>query len=147
MQDYRPKPKPKKRGMWPVIGFVLALALGAISWVLAPHVYRIIRERLPQFSSGSLTEGQVTAIVGVFIFVILAALASVIVAAFAPRRGKHDTRDAALRKEKEAMLREEKERKERRRKVEADMRRHNREAAKRNYEEQQRRKQQEEERG
>lgn len=127
--------------MWPVIGFVLALALGAISWVLAPHVYRLIRERLPQFSIGSLTEEQVTAVVGVFVFVILVALASVIVAAFAPRKGQRDTRDAALRKEKEAMLREERARKERRRKAESDMRRHNRDAAKRSYEEQQRGKQ------
>lgn len=147
MQDYRPKPKPKKRGMWPVIGFVLALALGAISWVLAPHVYRFLRARLPQLNTGTLTEEQVTIIVGVFVFVILVVLASLVVAAFAPRKSRHDTRDAALRKEKEAMLRQEKERKVRRRMVEAEMRRQNREVAKRNYEEQQRRKQQEERRG
>ncbi|MGQ9886974.1 MAG: hypothetical protein ACUVSX_00655 [Aggregatilineales bacterium] len=146
MQDYRPTKK-KKKGMWPVIGFVMALALGAISWVLAPHVYRIIRERLPQFSTGSLTEDQMTAIVGVFVFVVLVALASAIVAAFAPRKQQRDTRDAALRKEKEAMLQAEKKRRESRRKAEAQIRQHNREMAKRKYEEQQRRKEQEEERG
>jgi uncharacterized protein HemX len=133
--------------MWPVIGLVLGVALAAISWVLAPGAYQFIRQRLPQFSIGTLTEGQVTAIVGVFIFALLVALASVIVAAFAPRKGRHDTRDAALRKEKDAMLRAEKERKARKREVEAQMRKQNRDIAKRNYEEQQRRKKEEEEQG
>ncbi|GIL08876.1 MAG: hypothetical protein BroJett033_3870 [Chloroflexota bacterium] len=143
MGEYRIKAKPKRRGMWPVIGLVLALALGVIAWVVAPAVYAFIRQRLPAFSIGAFTEQQMTIFVAVLVFALLVALASVIVAAFAPRRGKYDTRDAALRKEKNAMLREERERKERRREVEAKTRKYNREQAMRN--EELRRKQQERE--
>lgn len=129
--DYRPKPKPRRNGMWPVIGLVLAVALGAISWVAAPYAYNLIRQRAPQFSIGTFTEQQVTIGVGVVIFLLLAALAVMIVAAFAPRKkGRADTRDAKLRKEKETMLREEKERKVRKRSVEQKIRSENRERAK-----------------
>lgn len=144
MGQYRVKTERKKRGMWPLIGLILALALGAISWIAAPAVYAFLRQRLPQLNSGAFSEQQMTLFVAILVFALLAALAALIVAAFAPRKGKHDTRDAALRKEKNAMLREEQERKKRKREVAADTRQYNREQAIRN--EAQRKKQQEQER-
>lgn len=143
MGQYRIKPKRKKRGMWPLIGLILGLALGVISWIAAPAVYAFIRQRLPQLNSGAFSEQQMTLFVAILVFAILVALASLIVAIFAPRKGQHDTRDAALRKEKDAMLHEQQERKKRKRKVAEDTRKQNREQAMRN--EAQRKKQQEQE--
>jgi uncharacterized membrane protein len=136
--------KKKKRGMWPVIGLILAVALGAISWVVAPTVYAFIRQRLPAFSTGTFSEQQITLFVGILVFVVLASLASLIVAIFAPRKKQHDTRDAALRKEKEAMLHAERERKARKREVEEKMRQQNMEIAKRNEAERKKRQEEQE---
>ena len=77
--------KRRKRGLWPIIGLLLAIALGVISYVLAPTVITWLRDRNARF--GLTLDPQVfqLLIAGV-IFVILITIFALIVAAATPKK-------------------------------------------------------------
>lgn len=70
------------RAFWPVVGFLLALALGAISYVLSPVV---IEKVVPQLNNGQMPYDQLVVAVAGVIFLILGAIVVLIIAAAVPK--------------------------------------------------------------
>jgi hypothetical protein len=125
LQDYKVPEKKNRRGMWPVYGLLMALAIGAISYVLAPELLKFVRQRAPQFSVGTLPESQVELIFAAAIFLVLIAVVTFLLAIFVPKK-KSDIKDTHLVKEKKAMEAERLARKKRQREVQKKLRQQNR---------------------
>lgn len=93
------------RRYWPVFGFLMVIALGAIAYVLAPAAIDVTRKIIPQFRGSELPKLQMQWIFTGVVFVILGLIAAAIVALTAPR-SKMNVKESSLTKEREAMLRE-----------------------------------------
>ena len=76
----------RKRGLWPVMGLILAIVIGIISWFLAPSVVALTKQLLPQFSTTGMSPRDVNLIFTFLTFVILMALVAFIVAIFMPKK-------------------------------------------------------------
>jgi len=126
MQDYRPPPKPKSKGLWPVFGLLMAIALGIISYFIAPYAKDIvIRITRGGFSGQELPPDQMTLFFTVIVFLILGSIAALIVA-FAKPKPKRKVMDTDLVKQKEEMREEEKRRRARKLVIEREMKKQNR---------------------
>jgi hypothetical protein len=125
LQDYKiPEEKPR-RGLWPLYGLLMALAVGAISYVLAPELLRFVRSRSQDFNIGNLTEEQVILLFAGVIFLVLMAIATLILAFAAPKK-KSQVKDASLVKEKKLMEAERRARKKRQLEIQRKLREQNR---------------------
>jgi uncharacterized membrane protein len=102
LQDYNIKDYKKSRGLWPVYGLVLAIALGAISYVLGPSLYDFVLTRSPDFNTGTYTREQVELFFAGIIFFVLLTIVALLVAVFVPR-SKTTVKDAELVKERNDM--------------------------------------------
>lgn len=101
-QNFRKAEKKSKRGMWPVYGLLMAIALGAIAYVLAPVLLQFVRSRSANFSIGNLTIEQVELLFAGIIFFVLIGIATLILAALTPKK-KSEVLDAVLVKERKQM--------------------------------------------
>lgn len=111
-QDYNIKDYKRSRGLWPLYGLVLAIALGAIAYVLGPKLYDFVLDRSPNFNTGTYTREQVELFFAGIIFLVLLAIVAGFVAMFAPRK-KTTVKDTDLikeRKQREAARRARKKR-------------------------------------
>jgi hypothetical protein len=104
MSQVKMAEKKQSRALWPLMGFILLIAYGAIAWVLAP----IVRDALPPALDRLLTrmpgqQGEIA--VGLAIFLILVSVSALIVALFAPRR-KLDVKTKDMLKERNQMVAE-----------------------------------------
>ena len=99
LQDYNIEDYKKSRGLWPVYGLVLAVALGAIAYLLAPRLYDFVLTRSPSFNIGTYTREQVELFFAGIIFFVLLAITAGFVAMFVPRK-KTDVKDTDLVKER-----------------------------------------------
>jgi hypothetical protein len=111
-QNYRQAEKKNRRGLWPVYGLVMAIALGAISYVLAPVLLQFVRGRSPRFSVGDLTTQQVELLFAGIIFFVLIGITTIILGLTVPKK-KNEVLDAALVKERKAVDAEKRARKKR----------------------------------
>jgi uncharacterized BrkB/YihY/UPF0761 family membrane protein len=100
----------------PVIGLVLVLALGFISYVFAPSVNRWLDAQFRGWPPAGTSEQTLIIMTTVFMTVIMTFLVGSVVAMFAPRK-KSAVKDDDLRKERKASLKEKKDRKKRRKKI------------------------------
>ena len=124
-QTYRPPVKKKLKGMWPVYGFLMALALGAIAFVLAPNVQRmVIQITRGNFTGQELPPEQMRLVFTGIIFLVLGSIAALIVA-FAMPKKKSQVQDAEMRKHKEVIKKEDRARKVRSRVIEHEMKKQN----------------------
>jgi hypothetical protein len=94
--------KKRRRGMWPVMGLLLAIALGVISYFIAPGVIDLTKKLLPQFSTRGMSPRDVHLIFTALTFVILLAFAAFLVALFMPKK-PINVNEADLKKEREKM--------------------------------------------
>jgi len=125
MQDYKPKPKPKSKGLWPVYGFLMALALGIISYFIAPYAEDIvIRITRGGFTGQELPPDQMQLFFTGIVFLVLGSIAALIVAMAKPRP-KRKVMDADLVKQKAEMRQEEKRRRVRKAVIEHEMKKRN----------------------
>ncbi len=69
----------KNRAYWPVIGFILAVAIGVFAWFIAPDVTRFLRDHLPQLRNAGTAE-MMRPFVAVGIFLVTGGIAVLIVA-------------------------------------------------------------------
>jgi hypothetical protein len=92
----------RKRGLWPVMGLFLAIAIGIISYFLAPSVIALTKQLLPQFSTSSMPREQLRLIFTVLTFVVLLAAVAFLVALFMPKK-QTDVKEKDLKKEREQM--------------------------------------------
>jgi uncharacterized membrane protein YgaE (UPF0421/DUF939 family) len=90
----------KNKAFWPLIGFILAVALAAIAWVIAPSVVSFLHSKLgARFPTGA----QMNLYTTVMLFLMLGGLSALIVAATMPRK-KSQVKEADLVKERKDML-------------------------------------------
>ncbi len=102
MSQVRMYEKRQSRVLWPVMGFILAVALGVISWVVGPSVMAI----LPLELQGLLRrlpglQGEVY--VSLFLFLILLSIGVIFVALFAPKKAIN-IKDSDMMKQRQDML-------------------------------------------
>jgi hypothetical protein len=125
-QTYRPPVKKKMKGMWPVIGFLMACALGVIAFVLAPSVQRIVIQiTRGGFTGQEMPPDQMRLFFTGAIFLVLGSIAALIVAFAVPKK-KNQVQDAEMRRQKEVIKKEDRARKVRARVVEHEMKKQNR---------------------
>lgn len=127
MQDYRVPEKRKRRGMWPVYGLLMALALGAISYVLGPMLVTYARRQSASFSIGNLTQQQVELLFSGIVFLVLLGVVTLLLAIAVPKN-KNNITDKDMVKRKEQMAAEEKMRKKRALEIDRKLREQNRRA-------------------
>lgn len=125
MQDYKPAPKPKSKGLWPVMGLLMAIALGIISYFLAPSVQRIVIQiTRGGFTGQELPPDQMRLFFTGLVFLVLGSVAALIVA-FARPKPKRKVMDADLVKQKDEMRLEEKRRRARKAMIEHEIKKSN----------------------
>jgi hypothetical protein len=93
----------RRRGIWPFMGLMLAVALGIISYFLAPTVIRLTGQLLPQFRTGGIPGDQLRLIFSALTFVVLLLVTALLVAIFMPKKPML-VKESDLRKEREQML-------------------------------------------
>jgi hypothetical protein len=104
----------KRRAFWPVLGFLLLVALVGISYFAGPEIVKwldssnVIRGFPPPASE--VPRSQINLIVSATTFVVLAMFASLIVAATLPKK-KSEINEKMLAKERAERVREQKARK------------------------------------
>ena len=113
----------RRRGLWPVMGLFLAVALAAISYLIAPNVIGLTRQLLPQFRTTGMPPDQVRLIFAFLTFVVLLAFAAFFVALFMPKR-KMLVKDTDLKKERDEMVRAKQAEKLRQRKINIETQRY-----------------------
>jgi type VI protein secretion system component VasK len=122
--NYKVQKVTRRRGLWPFYGLLMAVALGAISYILSPQLVLFVRRQSPEFSIGDLTPDQVRLFFAGVIFLVLLSVVTLILAVAAPRK-KSDVKDRHLLKEKQAMEAARRTRRKRQLQVERKMRQQN----------------------
>lgn len=106
----------RRRGLWPVMGLLLALALAAISYLIAPNVISLTRQLLPQFSTTGMPQLQVRLIFALLTFVVLLLFVALLVSLFMPKR-KMLVKESDMKKERDEMIQRKKMERVRQRKI------------------------------
>ncbi|MBZ0302618.1 MAG: hypothetical protein K8J31_22935 [Anaerolineae bacterium] len=125
LQDYKMPEKRKRRGLWPVYGLMMAIALGGIAYIASPLLLQYIRRRSPQFSVGNLTDQQAALLFAGIIFLALLALVTMLLTLAVPKK-KSQVLDKQLVQEKKEMEAARRARKKRQLEIERKMREENR---------------------
>lgn len=94
--------KKKKRGLWPVLGFILIIALLIISYAVAPAVIEFCKANFRGFTTRGTNPQTVHLLFTVLIFLVLGAFTALIVALFAPKRAIN-VKESDLAKERVQM--------------------------------------------
>lgn len=102
MSQVRIAEKKRFRGFWPLAGLVMIVALGIISYFLAPSVIDFTRRTLPGFTTAGMAPEQLRLIFTVLIFVVLASFSGLLIAIAAPKRSMH-VKEKDLVKERKQM--------------------------------------------
>ena len=110
------------RRYWPVVGFFLIVALGAIAWIIAPSIIKAARGVFPNFTGRELPAFQMQLGFAAFTFFIMVAIVAMVLAIFAPKRRIESVKDADLVKDRNAMLKQREFEKRRQRRVNQQMR-------------------------
>ena len=90
----------RKRGLWPVAGLLLAIALGVIAYAIAPSVIDLTKQLLPQFRTGGIPAMQLRLIFAALTFVVLLSFVAFLVAVFMPKKAIN-VNENDLRKERQ----------------------------------------------
>jgi hypothetical protein len=124
MQDYTPPP-PKKKGMWPLLGLMMAVAAGLFAYVIGPRLIPVVRQITNgAFTGQELPPDQMRLAFMVITFIIIIAFAGFILTLFIPRK-KSRVKETDLRKSRELNIKEEKRRRMRARYLEHQTRKQN----------------------
>ncbi|MCS7070317.1 MAG: hypothetical protein NZM00_02355 [Anaerolinea sp.] len=115
----------RRRWAWPVVGFILAVSLGVIAYMLAPAAIQFVRSTLRGFDTSGMAPTTLRWIFTAILFVIFITLAGLIVAVAAPKP-RDTVKYSDLVKEREAMQAERKRKKLQARRLAQQMREENR---------------------
>jgi type VI protein secretion system component VasK len=94
--------KRQNRMLWPVMGFILAVALGIISWFAGPSLMAALPAQL-QGLLRRLPGLQGEVYVSIFLFIILLSIGVILVAAFAPKKAIN-IKDQDIMKQRQELL-------------------------------------------
>lgn len=92
----RPKSKNSINAFLPVMGLLLAVALGAVAFVLSGPVHELVMDNMSSFPAGTTAQY----VVAGALFVILLMVSGLLYAAFIPKP-KQKVTEASLKREKE----------------------------------------------
>ncbi|MBZ0297559.1 MAG: hypothetical protein K8L99_33695 [Anaerolineae bacterium] len=130
MQEYKKKEEVRRTGMWPLWGFLMAVACAGIAYVVGPKLIPIARQiTRGGFTGNELPRDQLELAFMAFTFLVLIAVGALVVALAMPKK-KATVLDTALKKEKEAMHMEEKRRRARAQIIDQRVKEENRKRAK-----------------
>ncbi|HEX2906938.1 MAG TPA: hypothetical protein VHO69_08765 [Phototrophicaceae bacterium] len=111
----------RNKAFWPVMGFVMALSFGVLAYALKGVGYDFLRDNhIVRFSITGISRGTWEWVIAGVIFVILAMLSSLIVAAARPKQ-KSEIREKDIEKEREKMRRDIKAKKELQKRINRQM--------------------------
>ncbi|MCA9911433.1 MAG: hypothetical protein KC519_22420 [Anaerolineae bacterium] len=129
MSQVRMAHKKTRRALWPVMGLILAVALGAIAWLSKDFVLNLLPANVrSQLSRLPGIQGEVA--VAAFLFLIMLGVVAIIVALAAPKR-RINVNEQGMLKEREKMLRAKAARERHAKKIAQENRKSLREEAKR----------------
>jgi uncharacterized membrane protein len=94
--------KKQSRVLWPLMGFILAVALGVISWIVGPSVMTALPPEI-QGLMRRLPGLQGEAYVSIFIFIILLSIGVIFVALFAPKKAIN-IKDSEMMKQRQEII-------------------------------------------
>lgn len=106
------KKKSPLRVLFPLFGFIMAIALGAIAYILSPDAHELLIKYVDNFPA----DEQIQYVVAGVLFVVLVLFAGMIYAMFAPKPPKQVT-EKELQRLKDAKEKERRARKRRRRQI------------------------------
>ena len=109
------------RRYWPLIGFVMLVAIGIMSWFLAPGAIALTRDIIPRFTGRELEPQIMRLIFTVLLTAILGALSAALLALAVPKK-EIEVREGDMLKEREAMIKRKAMERERLRKINREMR-------------------------
>lgn len=112
----KPKPRSKMAPWWPVIGLLLVIAVGFLSWVVAPEANRFLARTLPNYPPPGVTGQTLNLIMTAILFVVIVLLVSLVVAAAAPKK-KSAVNEPQLLKDRAKLIEEKKKQKLRQRQI------------------------------
>jgi hypothetical protein len=115
----------EKRGtrpFWPVLGFLMLVALGVLAYTFAPDAIRLARQIFPAFRGPSpIPPEQMRLAFAAIVFLVGLTIGAGVIALFAPK-SKMQVRDKDLAKERDQMLKARAAAKRRQRKLNNKMR-------------------------
>jgi hypothetical protein len=109
------------RKYWPVIGFLMLIALAVMSWFLAPSAIALTRDIIPQFSGRELNPMVMRIIFTVVLTFLFGAVSAALLALLTPKP-QIDVREGDILKERQEMLRKKELEKQRLRKINRELR-------------------------
>lgn len=115
--------KQKNKAFWPLIGFVLAVAIGVFAWFIAPDVARFALARLPQLGNAG-TVASLRPIFAGLVFIVVGGIAALIVALMVSTGTPKDptqVREKDMVKQRTRLVREKEARKRRQRDINRQM--------------------------
>jgi len=115
--------KKSNRRFWPLMGFVLIVALTVIAYIVAPDVITWMRSTFRQFRPEGMTSDQLRLVFTAIVFVVLALIAALIIAIAAPKK-PINVDEGKLMKERSEMVKAKRAAKKRQRRVNRAYREH-----------------------
>ncbi len=91
--------KPRGQAFWPIMGFFLIAAFGTLSYFVTPAAVSFLSNTLPNFPPPGVKPDTWNWVVGGTLFIVMVMLASLVVAAAAPKR-KAKVDEKALARER-----------------------------------------------
>ncbi|MDZ4769728.1 MAG: hypothetical protein SGJ24_11420 [Chloroflexota bacterium] len=110
--------------MYPVVGFILIVAVTGIAWVAAPYVESFIKDLFPNFRRAGMSAETFRWALTASVAGILLLVAMMLVAIGSRRRRPLDVRNSTLVKERDEMILDRKRTKRRQRQMNQKMRDH-----------------------
>ena len=92
------------RRFWPLMGFLMFVALAIVSYFLAPSAIDLARGIVPGFRGNEMPPDLMRLAFAALVFVVLGSLAAIILAVTAPKREIDVIKDSQLLMEREEML-------------------------------------------
>lgn len=109
------------RRYWPVIGFLMVVALSIISWFLAPSVIALTSDIIPRFTGRELDVVVMRLVFTVLLTMILATLAAALLSLLTPKKDM-DVREGDMLKERQEMIKRKEMERQRLRKINRELR-------------------------
>jgi type VI protein secretion system component VasK len=112
-----------KRRMWPVMGFVLIVAVTIIAYGVAPQVVDWVRATFRGFSTQGMTQEQVRVAFTAIVAVLMTLVTALVISIAAPKKAIN-VRLGELQKERVDLVKDKRERKRRQRRINRMYREH-----------------------
>jgi hypothetical protein len=110
------------RRYWPVIGFLMLVAIAIISWFLAPEAIALTRNIIPRFTGRELPVMTMRIVFTVLLTFLLGALSAAVLALATPKP-KDQVREGDMLKEREELVKRKAMERERTRRLNRELRR------------------------